>query len=306
MSKFHVNPESGQVGACRAAKGNCPFGGESGTENHYDDKQEAYNASVGMLAQRFGSFSTHSAAKRYEERIFAPEVSAADKKSLLKEYLDTHGDEVRETLEDNAISGDGRDPEEVLEYASDRVVATAVAQAQEWKNAGTYYESLADVFVALDQAAQTDYYEQAHRDYQEERLRRGQPLEEHEIDDVYSDDPAKAAGLKQMQAEAASRPFATGEQPWSEDRISFKDLKLVSAGDFSEDYEEEWTSAHPEVQRSATQLAARLEGFNLTAKDEDLENIIEDMRHADRPYEWSDLLERTYDWADRKRVWLDQ
>ena len=196
MSKFHVNPQNGQVGSCRASAGKCPFGGPDGEANHFGSKNEAYAASVGMLAQRFGSFTTHSAAQRYEEKVFSPDVSAADKKELLSEYLATHREEVEEVLEDNALTGEEHDPEEVLRYASDRVVAQAEAQAEEWKKAGTYYESLADVFVALDQAARDDEYEQAHREYQEERARRGLPLEGSELQDVYQDDPAKLLGMK--------------------------------------------------------------------------------------------------------------
>lgn len=41
MSKFHVNPETGSVSRCRAVNGGCPFGGESGTENHFESIQEA-------------------------------------------------------------------------------------------------------------------------------------------------------------------------------------------------------------------------------------------------------------------------
>lgn len=38
MKKYHVNPESGVVGACTAFKSNCPFGG---SEVHFLDKSEA-------------------------------------------------------------------------------------------------------------------------------------------------------------------------------------------------------------------------------------------------------------------------
>ena len=37
----HVNPETGKTGKCRAHKEPCPFGGESGTDNHYDTFEEA-------------------------------------------------------------------------------------------------------------------------------------------------------------------------------------------------------------------------------------------------------------------------
>lgn len=40
MTKYHVNKE-GQTGKCGAQKGGCPFGGESGQENHFSTEQEA-------------------------------------------------------------------------------------------------------------------------------------------------------------------------------------------------------------------------------------------------------------------------
>lgn len=44
MSKFHVNPETGKVSQCRATGDGCPFGGETGTENHYESAAEAQSA----------------------------------------------------------------------------------------------------------------------------------------------------------------------------------------------------------------------------------------------------------------------
>lgn len=36
MTRFHVNPATGGISRCRAETQPCPFGGESGTENHFD------------------------------------------------------------------------------------------------------------------------------------------------------------------------------------------------------------------------------------------------------------------------------
>lgn len=41
MSRYHVNPETGEAGPCRASSGNCPFGGES---DHHDSASEARKA----------------------------------------------------------------------------------------------------------------------------------------------------------------------------------------------------------------------------------------------------------------------
>lgn len=39
--KYHVNPKTGDTGICGATKEKCPFGGDSGVENHYDTAFEA-------------------------------------------------------------------------------------------------------------------------------------------------------------------------------------------------------------------------------------------------------------------------
>ncbi|HHT97118.1 MAG TPA: hypothetical protein GXZ90_04400 [Clostridiales bacterium] len=40
MSKFHIN-KHGVPAPCKAKKGNCPYGGESGNDNHFDTQEEA-------------------------------------------------------------------------------------------------------------------------------------------------------------------------------------------------------------------------------------------------------------------------
>lgn len=43
MAKFHIN-KNGVPAPCHAKKGNCPLGGDSGNENHYESQEEAQNA----------------------------------------------------------------------------------------------------------------------------------------------------------------------------------------------------------------------------------------------------------------------
>lgn len=50
MKKYHVNPETGAPGICRAKDGKCPYGGISGTENHYDTYTEAQKAQEKILS----------------------------------------------------------------------------------------------------------------------------------------------------------------------------------------------------------------------------------------------------------------
>lgn len=60
MTQYHINA-AGEAGVCRVKTGVCPFGGESGNEDHYPTRkaaQEAYEASQG------GSFSNVGNAER--------------------------------------------------------------------------------------------------------------------------------------------------------------------------------------------------------------------------------------------------
>lgn len=57
-NNFHVNPETGEAGPCHADVRNCPHGGDSGQENHYDTKDEAQTASENILAERHGLVTT--------------------------------------------------------------------------------------------------------------------------------------------------------------------------------------------------------------------------------------------------------
>lgn len=49
MAKFHINPESGNVGPCKSTKGQCPFGS---LDEHFDDSEEAMET----LEEYYGSF----------------------------------------------------------------------------------------------------------------------------------------------------------------------------------------------------------------------------------------------------------
>lgn len=53
MTKFHINAK-GVPAPCRAAKGNCPYGGASGVENHYDSMEEAQVAADKQLKEKYG------------------------------------------------------------------------------------------------------------------------------------------------------------------------------------------------------------------------------------------------------------
>lgn len=53
-NRWHVNPESGDVGLCNATIKTCPYGGQSGTENHYATRDAAQEAVEKAFEVKFG------------------------------------------------------------------------------------------------------------------------------------------------------------------------------------------------------------------------------------------------------------
>lgn len=53
MARYHIN-NSDEVGKCKASKEGCPFGGETGEENHYNDPEEAQREAENRLEKKHG------------------------------------------------------------------------------------------------------------------------------------------------------------------------------------------------------------------------------------------------------------
>ena len=60
--KYHMNPETGKVSACRA-KVKCRFGGASGSENHFNSKEAAEKASEELMSSKHGFTSVRKSAE---------------------------------------------------------------------------------------------------------------------------------------------------------------------------------------------------------------------------------------------------
>lgn len=56
---YHINSK-GAPAVCRATKGNCPFGGESGEDNHFDSLEEAQNEADKAHESEFGLLSINT------------------------------------------------------------------------------------------------------------------------------------------------------------------------------------------------------------------------------------------------------
>lgn len=57
---FHVNSETGKTGVCSAKKGHCPYGGETGLDNHFQTRKAARTAAEKMLEDKHGATSSIS------------------------------------------------------------------------------------------------------------------------------------------------------------------------------------------------------------------------------------------------------
>lgn len=66
-SKFHINPETGSIGECKA-KIKCAFADSDGSEpEHYATYEEAYVESEKLLKEEYGDFSTYKPYDNQEE-----------------------------------------------------------------------------------------------------------------------------------------------------------------------------------------------------------------------------------------------
>lgn len=92
-TKFHVNPETGKSGPCRAGTGlrrrPCPFAGASGTENHYETPQEAKAAGEALLANRYGELAVVSSSRT---ELVEPTAKALDPAEAAVELVGSLGD----------------------------------------------------------------------------------------------------------------------------------------------------------------------------------------------------------------------
>lgn len=59
MTMFHINSK-GVPAICKAKKGNCPFGGQSGTDNHFSTLEEAQEKADATHEEEFGLLSINT------------------------------------------------------------------------------------------------------------------------------------------------------------------------------------------------------------------------------------------------------
>jgi hypothetical protein len=93
-SKFHVNPDTGVVGQCKAQR-KCAFTDSEGNEaEHYSNFEEAYAASEKMLSELYGDFTVY---KSYDS---LPEVVLEEKLDKIWKSSHSHvkdAEDIRKT-----------------------------------------------------------------------------------------------------------------------------------------------------------------------------------------------------------------
>ena len=104
MSKFHIN-KHGVPAPCKAEKGKCPYGGESGDENHFDTLEEAQAYADKMNAATHGYLPGMNQSPQavfeeiYEENggvfigITSQPEDFGDNEQVRQEFVNNFGDD---------------------------------------------------------------------------------------------------------------------------------------------------------------------------------------------------------------------
>lgn len=69
MTKFHIN-EKGEAGPCEANNSKCPFGGESGFEDHFTNLKEAKAVAEVILTRKYGAFQENKTVDMRKHHAF--------------------------------------------------------------------------------------------------------------------------------------------------------------------------------------------------------------------------------------------
>lgn len=92
MTKFHIN-KHGVPAPCKAKKGNCPYGGESGNENHFETEREAQKFADELNESKFGIINGINEVEKSSELLNNEEET-----SKLDEVIDNSLVEEKEEL----------------------------------------------------------------------------------------------------------------------------------------------------------------------------------------------------------------
>ena len=152
MARYHINPETGEPGVCKATKGGCPFGGES---DHYDSPtaaREAFEAgqsSFAVVIKKSGE--AVNTPPRKEIKTFDAELHTAlataedeygeaeDKQDWLQSKIDSVGK--AQSKLDRTLPGTPERGEAMVARDEARTAMLA-ADLVNWRNSPFYTEAV--------------------------------------------------------------------------------------------------------------------------------------------------------------------
>lgn len=131
--KYHVSTLTGLPGVCRAKEGNCPYGGKSGRENHYDTFSEAQRAAQEMSKNKHGilpinnpdALKPKSAEEEKEvtrgiRKLFASLKSTKETEDDIPEVdIDSVLEEMETDIRDKQFNEDSLISEDEWKYVAD-------------------------------------------------------------------------------------------------------------------------------------------------------------------------------------------
>ena len=79
---YHINPYTGVPGICHAKRGNCPYGGKSGVENHFSTYEQAQFVADKIQAEQFQDYKE---IEKYDKKR---DWSASSKYNYLNDLSD--------------------------------------------------------------------------------------------------------------------------------------------------------------------------------------------------------------------------
>lgn len=79
----HVNTNTGEVSVCKAKKGGCPFGGESGTDNHYGTQEEARAGSEKLMEATYANIN-----KSYRKKATGIEIPEKMAQKVIRDAVE--------------------------------------------------------------------------------------------------------------------------------------------------------------------------------------------------------------------------
>lgn len=119
--RYHINPHTGVPSICRAEVGNCPYGGLSGSENHFGTYSEAQQRSQEIFEQ------TYSILPKSGEEELEMYMEEIDKIKRLNNY------EVQELSE-----GEHFEVTKKIRFSDDEDLVMAVIEGEVYEEANSW------------------------------------------------------------------------------------------------------------------------------------------------------------------------